>query len=230
MRKTWLLMALLMALPFAARAEKVTEQAKDSTEKVTESKPVKEFESMWSNLDMAAGLGWGNYTGNLADDIGSGLAWNVRLATESPKTINYELQYIGGANAFTSLPDSDDANFEPGDFRVYTNGLQAALKLTPEIFQILDETAHGKLQTYLTGGIGITRMSVAKDTQLNPSFQSDFAGAVPLAVGLDYDVSKKFFIGARGQYDFMFDTELATAQTSDMNRVGLLFSFGANNL
>ncbi len=162
---------------------------------------------------VGVGFGLGNYTGDFAGDVGAGSSWNVGADLDVSQPVDLEVNYIGGINSFVG-----DLN----DFNAYTNGVQAALQLEPWTW---DNT----FTPYVSGGVGLNRISVAKDTSLNRDFQSDTAGAIPLAAGLDIQITDNVVAGARAQYDLLFDNEVIVEENStDSDRTSFMVKLGTS--
>ena len=159
------------------------------------------------------GLGLGNYTGDFASDVGAGSSWNVGADLDVSRPFDVEINYVGGINSF---------NGDLENFNAYTNGIQAQLQVEPWTW---DDT----FTPYVSGGVGLNRISVAKDTNLNRDFQSDTAGAIPLAAGLDIHISDAVIAGARAQYDLLFDNEVIVGQNStDSDRTSFMVKIGTS--
>ncbi len=205
-RFVFVVAAAAALLPGAALAIEV-----DETDRATGDLEV--FGLAVDSLQLGGGVG--NYTGDAADDIGLGGAWDVRADLDMTRPLDLELAYVGGMN---SIEQEGLTNYN-----IYTNGAQVALKLEPVE---IDE----RFTPYVLGGFGLTRMSVAKDSRVSQDFQSDTAGAFPLAVGADVAISERFTLGARANWDVMFDNEVdVSAANGNVDRVGLTLSLGATN-
>lgn len=163
---------------------------------------------------VSVGLGLGNYTGDFAKDVGAGSSWNVGADLDISRPVDLEVNYVGGINSFNGDIDA---------FNAYTNGIQADLQLEPW-------TWDNRFTPYVAGGLGLNRISVAKDVNLNQDFQSDTAGAIPLAGGLDVKIAKNWVAGARAQYDILFDNEVIVGENStNSDRTSFMLKFGATN-
>jgi hypothetical protein len=182
-------LVLALALPAAGSARvRVEPHERSDTDKNLLGMPVE---------DVNVGVGYGNWTGDVANDLSAGVAWNVAADLDVTRPVDLELNYVGGVNSF--------APTELNEFNLYTNGVQAAVQVEP--WDIND-----RLTPYASGGLGLSRLSVARNPDLSPEFQSDTLGTVPIALGADYDIGRSFTLGARAQYDFTFDNELVTTQ------------------
>lgn len=163
---------------------------------------------------VSVGFGYNNYTGDFAGDVGAGAGWNVGADLDVSRPVDLELNYIGGINSF---------NGEIETFNAYTNGVQAAVQVEPWTW---DDT----FTPYASGGLGLNRISVAKDTDLNQEFQSDTAAAVPLAAGLDVSLGENWVAGARAQYDILLDNEVIVGEdTTDSDRTSFMLKVGSTN-
>lgn len=160
---------------------------------------------------LSVGGGYANWTGEAADDITGGVTWDARLDLDVTQPIKLEIGYFGGVNSLTPS--------ELDEFNLYTNQLQAAAQVRPvRIWQ---------LEPYLSGGIGVTRVSVAKNPVLNVQYQSDTMGVVPLAAGVQWNFVPSWVLGARAQWDILFDNEILVQEdTTDSDRWSLTANIG----
>lgn len=203
-RCTGMVAAALLAWPGLAAALETTARAEEGT-----------VEVFGIPIDsLTAGIGYSNYTGEIAPDVAPGVGWNLRLDLDTTQPVELEIHYSGAVNSITAE--------ELTEFNLYTNQIQAAAQLQPWRF--------GGLEPYVSGGIGLTRVSVAKNPDLNAAFQSDTMGSVPLAAGVEYPLSDRVVVGARAQWDIYFDNELIVTQdNTDSDRWGILVNVGASN-
>lgn len=200
-----LAIALLLAIPTTGAAAK----------RVWTPKPRSESEVNVFGLPLdqvSAGLGLGNYNGDFAKDVGVGPGWNVGADLDVSGPIDLEVGYVGGINSLNGQFQS---------FNAYTNGVQAQLQLEPW-------TWNNTFSPYVSGGLGLHRISVAKDVALNQVYQSDTSGAIPLAAGFDIKIAKSLVAGARAQYDVLFDNEVIVGQSNtDSDRTTFLVKIGS---
>lgn len=165
---------------------------------------------------LSAGAGLGNFTGEPADELGAGGAWDVKMDLDVTRPVDVEIAYVGGVNSV------ETAGLE--DYNLYTNGLQLGLKVAPI------ELDH-RLKPYVSGGLGIERISVAKDSQISQAFQPDTVGSVPLAAGADLRIGELFTVGARAQWDLLWDEEFFVEDVEgNADRIGFFINVGATNL
>ncbi|WP_373049470.1 outer membrane beta-barrel protein [Vulgatibacter sp.] len=205
MRKYLLVVAAaLVALPTAASAVKISK-----SERASEGAP----ELLGIPVEsLSAGIGYSNYTGEIAPDIAPGPGWDLRLDLDVTQPVELEVQYMGAVNSVIPDPLSE--------FNLYTNQFQTAAQVAPWTV--------GDVEPYVSGGIGLTRVSVAKNPDLNAQIQSDTMGSVPLAAGADYPITDALKIGARAQWDIYFDNELLVQEnTTDSDRWGFMVNIGA---
>jgi opacity protein-like surface antigen len=163
--------------------------------------------------EVSVGFGLGNYTADFANDVGAGSSWNLGADLDITRPLDLEVNYVGGINSLQG---------DQSEFNAYTNGIQAQLQLEPWTW---DDT----FTPYVSGGVGLNRISVAKNPQLNRDFQSDTAGAIPLAAGLDIQVTDDIIAGARAQYDILFDNEVIVGENStDSDRTSFMLKLGTS--
>lgn len=194
--------ALLAAAPVTAKALSVEKsEVREDNRKI--------FGAPINSLNV--GVGYGNWTGEAANQITGGVAWTARLDVDVTQPVKLEVGYFGGINSLT--PSALD------NFNIYTNQIQAAAQIRPvRIWEV---------EPYVSGGIGLTRASLAKNPTLNAVFQSDTMGVVPLAVGAQWDFTRNWAVGARAQWDILFDNEiLVTENTTSSDRWSLTANVG----
>ena len=163
---------------------------------------------------LSVGAGYGNWTGDIADDVAPGVGWNVAVDLDATRPVDLELKYQGNVNSIT--PSDLD------EFNIYNNQVAAAAQVQP--------VAIAGVEPFVSGGIGLARASLAKNPDLNTEFQSDTMGVVPLAAGAQYDISDTIMIGANVHWDILFDNEIMTLQdTTDSDRWGFMVNVGAMN-
>lgn len=151
------------------------------------------------------GGGWLNYTGEPADQIAPGPAWALRATLDASRPVDVELGYAGGFGSLYDIPGAPD---DP--FNIYSNGLQANAKINP--FTFVEDIV--PMTPFVLAGIGIDRLSVAQDPRLATEFRSDTMGTVPLAAGVDVDVTDTVRLSGRGQYDLFIDNEIIPTEDS----------------
>lgn len=160
------------------------------------------------------GGGYGNWTGEAANQITGGVSWTARLDIDVTQPVKLEVGYFGGINSLT--PNQLD------EFNIYNNQVEAAAQVRPvRIWEV---------EPYVSGGIGLARASLAKNPTLNAEFQSDTMGVVPLAAGAQWNFARNWAVGARAQWDILFDNEiLVTEDTTNSDRWSLTANVGAMN-
>jgi hypothetical protein len=203
-----------LSIPVAASAAPAVETA----ERAPQSNP----HVLGMPLDsLQLGGGWNNYTGDPAGSIAPGPAWAVRATLDASEPVDIEANYEGGINSLYGIPGAAD-----NPFNLYTNGLNVAAKLNP----IVLENSIAPVRPFVLTGIGIDRLSVAKDPRLATQFQSDTVGDVPIAAGVDVDLGDQFRLSGRGQYDLMFDNEVIPTQNkTSSDRLSFTLNVGVTD-
>jgi hypothetical protein len=208
--KRLLIIVAALSIPVAASAMDV-----ETAKRAPQNNP-KVFGVPLDSLQV--GGGWSNYTGDPASQLAPGPAWSIRGTLDTSNPVDVELGYDGGINSIYNVPDAPD---DP--FNLYTNGVQANAKINP----IVIDNEIAPVRPFALLGIGLDRLSVAKDPRLATEFRSDTVGTVPLAVGVDVDLGDQFRLSGRGQYDLMFDNEvIPTQQKTSSDRYSVTLNLG----
>lgn len=206
MGRYWMMaLGLLLVAPATGKALSVTKsEVRDDNRKILGA-PIN---------SLNVGAGYGNWTGEAADQITGGVAWSARLDLDVTQPVKLEVGYFGGINSLT--PNNLD------EFNIYMNQVEAAAQVRPvRIWEV---------EPYLSGGIGLARASLAKNPTLNVDFQSDTMGVVPLAAGAQWNFARNWALGARAQWDILFDNEILTQEaTTSSDRWSLTANVGATH-
>ena len=203
-RIMWAALGALLALPMAAGAQvDVSERAQGDTEVF--GLPID---------SLSAAVGYGNWTGEGAEDIAPGTGFGVNMDLDASRAVDVLVGYQGNVISITASGLNE--------FNLYNNQIAAGAQVQP--FSVAN------VEPYVAGSIGLARASVAKNPDLNVDFQSDTMGVIPLAAGAQYDLTDNIVIGAQAQWDVLFDNEILTQEaTTNADRWGIMLNVGAAN-
>jgi hypothetical protein len=166
-----------------------------------------EPKDLLSDMSVSAGVGLGNFTGDLGSLTSPGVAWNGRVAVNPWPFFGGELQYQG-VNA--------------GVGAVITPG-QTPLLGQSMVQQEISVDAKGSYpiligDRYLKpyGFLGIGGAWVSSNTFLSAvGLQGSGAFAVPFGVGASYDITDTFLLDGRFTYNVMTGTRTTLAPSGD---------------
>ena len=161
-------------------------------------------------VDVQAGVGF--MTGDLGDRTAPGPMLGITAGADPWRTLGIEVGYEG-----ERLPIDD---IRVGDEQaMYRHNVSFLAKTGPRF-------VNDKLRPYIGAGVGLSYFDVtdgAKDTGL---YTNDFVREVPLATGLDYQLTDSISAGARASYRFLFGEEFANPAELGGEAEGDLFNVG----
>ncbi len=148
-------------------------------------------ESPNMGLGITALGGVEGYTGSLAPVLDPGPAWGAKVSVQPLPYMGIEASYIGSQSQIDpSLPVE-------GPFVLRTTGVIDAKFSLPAM-----------VEPYVFGGIGLSRSTVRRNTDLS-GLRSDTFGVAPIGGGVDAHYGN-LVVGARASYNFFFDDQLTT--------------------
>ncbi len=180
----------LIALAVAALVAPAVAQAQDygpnyGEEEVTPHR-------MGRSLGIMGDVGVSHYNRHLAHETNTGVGYGATVDLSPQRNIGLELGYDGGVNDLSSKFSSDG--------RLVTNEIGGDLRvnLVPATYSL-----PGHLKPFLFGGAFYHRI----DTQgFTPGIKDNTnAFALPVGAGVEVDVGKRFLVGARYTYNFLFN-------------------------
>lgn len=158
-------------------------------------------ERMTREISVYGGIGGGAYAGDLSNVTGGGFAWNLRAGIKPFRNVGAELNYLGlngGVNDFISGGQIiNDAGLVQNQI---TFDLLAGYPL---------DVAGHDLEPYVFAGIGYARLGADSDARAIVS--NDNALAVPLGVGVGYDVTDTFVVDGRFTWNFLSGINMPAA-------------------
>lgn len=168
-------------------------------------------ERMTREMSVFAGIGVGDYSQDLGDVAGAGFAWNLRAGIKPFRYFGAELNYLGingGVNDFVSGGQIiDDAGLVQNQI---TFDLTAGYPV---------DVAGRELEPYVLAGIGYARLGADEDARAIVS--DDNALAVPLGVGIGYDITETFVVDGRFTYNILGGVNMPQADGGDSWMLGL---------
>ena len=163
-------------------------------------------------VDVRAGIGI--MTGDLGDRTAPGPSLGIAAGADPWRTLGIEVGYEAARQPI------DD--FRVGDEQaMYRHNVSFLAKTGPRFIE-------DKLHPYVGAGVGLSYFDVtdgAKDTGL---YTNDFVREVPLAAGLDYQLTRSISAGARASYRVLFGEEFANPAEPGGEAEGDLFNVGIN--
>lgn len=161
-------------------------------------------------VDVRAGVGI--MTGDLGDRTAPGPQIGIAAGADPWRELGIEVGYEAGR-----LPIDD---IRVGDEQaMYRHNISFLAKTGPRFIE-------DKLHPYIGAGVGLSYFDVtdeAKDTGL---YTNDFVREVPLAAGLDYQLTRAISAGARASYRVLFGEEFANPAEPGGEAEGDLFNVG----
>jgi hypothetical protein len=159
------------------------------------------------NMQFTAGIGIGNFSGDLGSITGAGISWNGRLAVNPWPWASFELNYQGvNTNVGAIIP----AHGFPilGQSIMQNEGSVDAVGGYP--FYIYDHV----LKPY--GFVGLGGAGVSSNAALaSVGLQGSTAFAVPFGVGASYDITRQFLVDTRFTYNIMTGARSTLAPSGD---------------
>lgn len=153
-----------------------------------------------------------DYNRGLAGQTDPGVAWGANLNLMATQVFGLELGYLGSRVNY-------DPTVGPSGL-IHQNGGSAKLRLN---------MATGPVRPFAFGGVGASRLTTGDAVPLESQTILD----VPAGAGIEFGIGEVFIVSARGQYNFMFESELVTDQVDDLvdtnafDRWNVMLSIGA---
>lgn len=197
------LLAIAVAVPFAAQAQ--------TTDFESNYQEPREF---GPSVGVIADVGVSDYNRGLAGSINTGVGYGALIDLSPMRNLGLELGYRGAVNNMRTQVSTDG--------RVITNQVGGNLRvnLVPATHDL-----PGGLRPFVFGGAFYHRVDTDGFT---PGVSDDInAFALPVGVGLEADISKRFLIGARFTYNFLFNETGANGFRDDTDNWVASVNLGA---
>lgn len=175
------LLAVAMAVPFVAHAQTTDFESNQY-----------EGSSLGPSVGIIVDVGVSDYNRAYGNSINTGVGYGALIDLSPMRNIGLELGYRGSVNDMRDQVSSDG--------RVVTNQVGGNLRLN-----LVPATSSlpGGLRPFVFGGAFYHRVDTDGFT---PGIGDDInAFALPVGAGLEADISKRFLVGARFTYNFLFD-------------------------
>jgi hypothetical protein len=152
------------------------------------------------------------YRGTIQGGTNAGPAYGVALG------VNNEFVGIEGSYQGATYTPSGTSDFTGGANRITENGAQVLLKVGPQL---------GPVGFYALGGGGVDRFTVSGGSAVTnvaggSTIHDGTVWKVPAGVGIDFHVptggGPDMLIGARGQYNFLFNQNDVFSGVSNSSR------------
>lgn len=197
------LLAVAMAVPFVALAQ-TTDFESNQYEEHTYA----------PSLGIILDVGVSDYNRGSAGQINTGVGYGALIDLSPMRNIGLELGYRGAVN---DMKDQVSA-----DGRVVTNQVGGNLRVN--LVPATRDLPAG-LRPFVFGGAFYHRVDTDGFT---PGIGDDInAFALPVGAGLEADISKRFLVGARFTYNFLFDETGPGKFTNDTDNWTASVNLGA---
>lgn len=175
------LLAFAVAVPFAAQAQTTDFESN-----------YEEPRAFGPSVGIIADVGVSDYNRGLAGSTDPGVGYGVLVDLSPMRNIGLEVGYRGAVNDMKDRVSADG--------RVVTNQLGGNLRVN--LVPATRDLPAG-LRPFVFGGAFYHRVDTDGFT---PGVSDDInAFALPVGLGLEADISKRFLVGARFTYNFLFN-------------------------
>jgi hypothetical protein len=195
MNRTFMaLMAAVVGMPLAAQAQYGTGDTRTDTTTIERTQVTDESESSWRrpSVGIMADVGVSDYSNDVNRDIDAGVGYGARVDLSPMRNFGVELGYAGAVN------DLDESLSTDG--RLVTNQIGGNLRvnLVPPTYDL-----PLGFKPFVFGGAMYHRIDSQNFT---PGVTDGInAFAIPVGAGLEADIGKRFLVGGRFTYNFLFN-------------------------
>jgi opacity protein-like surface antigen len=186
-RNLFALIAAVLALPAIASAQ--TTRYDDPRYDDYGTSVNKTPATIGSSVGLMGDIGIQDYNRNVSDELNVGVGYGAKIDITPQRNIGLELSYNGAVNGISDRFSTNG--------NIVTNQVGGNLKIN-----MIPPNRAWAVRPFIFGGASYYRIDTNNFT---PGISDNNAFAIPAGLGLETDIGRRFLLGARYTYNFLFN-------------------------
>jgi hypothetical protein len=149
------------------------------------------YKSSGPSVGVMGDVGWQKYNRDVSDEVNSGVGYGAKVDITPQRNVGLELLYNGAVNGINDRFSTDG--------NIVTNQVGGNLKLN-----FVNPMRPALIRPFVFGGASWYHIDTNNFT---PGISNQGVFAIPAGLGLETDIGRRFILGARYTYNFLFSEQ-----------------------